>query len=360
MRRAWIWIITIGLIYALFAVGCGDDNGTDPNYEGNNYKITAEFESASTRTPDSLFVEVLRLNPDADSPDNATIIINGITFELIEYNPSTGLAIYGAEGISLTPSGSYSFSFACGSDSSGGEFTVPPPVNVSITSPVSAEGDTSFPTFTEGNPIPVSWVYDGDPPSFVEVIFAAMSAPVFADYRVILPGTQTSYTIPDTASEDVGGTLFPMPSIVVKVKEVVELSDGGIEGSIDISGNFDLSLIILLEADSSGEHAQPVISNIGTPLNPIFSWTPEIPAMGFQVYRNTTNGGQDHTGAIWGAYSDGTTEGIYPPVTYGVEPPATFSGAPEESIITGEEYTIMASFSFGDGTGTVSFFSWAP
>lgn len=30
MRKAGIWIIAIGLIYALFAVGCGDDNGTDP------------------------------------------------------------------------------------------------------------------------------------------------------------------------------------------------------------------------------------------------------------------------------------------------------------------------------------------
>ncbi len=360
MIKSQRWLFVIAMAVVLSIAGCSDDNGTDPDYEGNNYEINANFETGTTRDPDSLYVEVHRLNPDADSPDEASIIIGGVVFELISYDPATDIAIYATGDLNLNPSGDYSFSFACGADSSGGNFVVPPPIDISLTSPVVAAGDTTYPVFTENNPIPVSWRCDGGEPPYVELYFNAVNMPIVVDYRVNLPGDQTSYTIPDTISDGAGGGTFPPATIVVKVKQMVNLTESNIEANIEIYGDFDISMITLLEVDPGGDHTTPVISNIGTPTNPIFTWTPAYPASGFTVYRNTSNNGQAYTGAIWGAFTDGTTEGIYPSVVYGTAPEATYSAPPEENIISGDEYSIMVTYIFEDETGAVAFFSWAP
>ncbi len=345
----------------LFIAGCSDDddNGTGPNpYEGANYRITADLDISDSRDGDSIFVEVERLNPDVDPSDEAVIIINSVTLGLSDYNPYDNIATYGTDDITIESDGTYSFSFSCDDDSAGGDFTAPPLTRVTILSPTMGEGDTIYPAFAEGAPIPISWEYDGDNPRLVTVMICAVQIPIWLDYEVDISGDETSYTIPAGTTNGLGGTGWPMPMIYVVPTDSVIIGTDDVDINIRVDGIGDIAIITLLDTDTTGGYTTPTITVSGEPGSKVFSWDPPIGTMGLAVYRNTDNHGQDHTGMIWNVGAYDPFDGFISPVSYGVTPSGAWGADPDEEIIAGEDYTVMVTWLFEEGIGATGFCSW--
>lgn len=356
------WIIFVGgifLVMGLFIAGCSDDDGTGPEpYEGANYKITADFEVSDSRDPDSIFVEVERLNADVDPADEATVVIDSVTLGLSDYDPYTDIATYGTDDITIESSGTYSFSFSCDEDSAGGDFTAPPSTRAIITSPRIGEGDTTYPAFAEGAPIPITWEYDGDTPRLVTVILSAFQYPNLLEFEVDLPGDETFYTVPAGTTNGFGGEGWPMPMIYVLPKDSVIIATDDVEINIGVDGIGDISIITLLDTDTTGGYTTPTITVTGDPGSKVISWDPPIGSMGLAVYRNTENHGQGYTGMIWNVGANDPFDGFTPPVSYGVLPSDAWGSDPDEAIIAGEEYTVMVTWLFEEGVGATGFCSW--
>ncbi len=356
--KHWYYLL---LVIPLLFVACSDDDDDDNNnYEGPNYQVAVSYEMAGDmKDSDSLLVEVIRRNPDADSPDEAEIIVDGHTLLLAEYDEMDSTAYFSSSEVAFAADEEYEMSFVCGDDSATTLFSTPPPVVVTITSPVMMPGDTTLPTFIEGSPIGVTWEYEGDEPPYVSFFFTGVNVPLLREYAVSVPGNVTTHTIPGDTTMGLGGHGWPMPTIVVCPQDVATYDTDELEIDISVTGMPDMAFVNILESDTSSTEPDPVVTVGGEALMPVFSWDQPRGAMGLAVYRNSENHGQDHTGMIWNCQSNDPTVGFSCPVTFGVFPEETWGSEPTEDIIAGEEYTVMITFWISEGYGIQVFESWS-
>ena len=357
-KSKWFWLL---LIVPMLFIACGgdddDDNDDIDPYVGPTYRVRAEFEMPDDggKDSDSLIVEVRRLDPEADSPDMALIIINGIELGLVEYDALDSTAYYWADGLTMEPDGSYRLSFYCGDDSAAVDFYAPPTCGINLIAPVVGIEDTlPYPSFDEGEDIPIEWEYTDDTPANVEVRLIAINAPNQLDYIRVVPGNSTTYTFPGDSTHGLGGPTFPLPTITVIPTDGGTYSGDDLEIDISVTGMPAFMFVYIANTDTINDVIPPTVTVSGGIEATSFNWDPPLGASAITVYRDSGEDG----GAIWTLIKT-VEEGFGCPLAYGATPENTMTmWGPTESIQTGERYSCIITFQTGEDEGVTGVASW--
>jgi len=189
--------VLLAAVLAAGMFGCSGDkstnSGTPPDDTSGRYLITGTFQNLLVQDG-TIEVFVTRIESGDASAKNATVTLNGTTVPMRALLSTDETSIYAMEGFDYKANQSYTVSVTMSGKSSSCTFTAPvsdPPV-------ITAPADNSL--FVPGQPLTVSWEYDGDNGDPDQVFLRA--APVEDEednyYEEELAGSTTSRTIPGT------------------------------------------------------------------------------------------------------------------------------------------------------------------
>lgn len=197
-RSKWGFLFAGLAALALLGLACSsDDNstnsGTDPGGSADGTHLIAAEIGAAVVTGGQFMALVERMDAGAPGADDLTFSLNGETLNasLGSYDDS---AVYAKLNFGYTKGASYTINVSSGSKSSSCSFTGPNYAYPTIREP--ADGSS----FTLGQDIDVSWVYDSDnPPDQVYLKVMPNGSEESVIYEQTISGSR-SHTIPGSVT----------------------------------------------------------------------------------------------------------------------------------------------------------------
>ena len=335
-------LIIISILLLLF-VACGDDDDDDDNpFNGAKYTINANIiTGAASQEAGTNQVEIIRNDPDAIPANEGVCRINGESLVLDpDSDNDADVAYFDASAIEIPTDESSEFSFVTEEDSFAIITGTPATAEYEIDIPVPP-GPTYI---NNGDDIEIAWHIESGTAENTRIAARWFHGDSLVTYLADIPFSETSYTIPGSATEGAGQVVSTMFVMITATENHHEVDETDYNGDFYCGGQFDVTHFEFNLVDPS-EYTCSVTDGV-------ISWTPADYAMTVSVRRIS---GADPA-AIWSLMWDGSGTSISPPITYGVTPAdAMLTWGPDEVLQSGSTYVVDVMIpDFEGGGGFVS------